>query len=106
MILPDSTLNSDTARLANLAAKHRLPCMYSSGAMVREGGLIAYGPDFSAQWRRAADYVDKIIKGAKPAELPIEEPTQFRLTVNLRTAKGLRLTVPESVLLRADEVVR
>jgi putative ABC transport system substrate-binding protein len=67
---------------------------------------MAYGPNFAVQWRRAADYVDKVLKGSKPAELPIEEPTQYKLVVNLRTAKALRLTIPESVLLRADQVVR
>ena len=74
--------------------------------MVNAGGLIAYGPNFAVQWRRAAEYVDKIVKGAKPAELPIEEPTQYELNVNLRTAKVLNIAIPESVLLRATDVVR
>lgn len=106
LVLPDSVLNADRPRLVALAAKHRLPSMYSTRATVAGGGLIAYGPSFAVQWRRAADYVDKILKGAKPAELPIEEPIQFELAVNLGTAKALKLNIPESVLLRADEVVR
>lgn len=106
VILPDSTLNSDARRLVALATKYRLPSMYTGRAIVKAGGLIAYGPDFAAQWRRAAEYVDKIVKGAKPAELPIEEPTKYQLTVNLTAAKALGLTVPETVLVRADEVIR
>ena len=80
--------------------------MHSSARMVNAGGLIAYGPNFAVQWRRAAEYVDKIVKGAKPAELPIEEPTQYELNINLRTAKVLNIAIPESVLLRATDVVR
>jgi putative ABC transport system substrate-binding protein len=106
VILPDSTLNSDSRRLVALAAKYRLPSMYTGRAAVKAGGLIAYGPDFAAQWRRAAEYVDKVVKGAKPADLPIEEPTKYELTVNLAAAKALGLAVPESVLVRADQVIR
>ena len=89
-----------------IAAKHRLPAVYTARGMVDAGGLMAYGPNFRVAWRRAADYVDKILKGAKPADLPIEEPTQYELVVNLRTAKALRLTIPESIRVRADEIVR
>lgn len=106
VVLPDSVLNADAPRLTALAARHRLPAIYSSVNMVAAGGLMGYGPDFRVQWRRAAEYVDKIPRGAKPAQLPIEEPTEFKLRVNLRTAKALGLTIPESVLVRADEVVR
>lgn len=106
IVLPDSVLNADRARITGIAAKHRLPSMYSSGAMVEAGGLMSYGPDFAVQWRRAAEYVDKILKGAKPADLPIEEPTRFELVVNKRTANTLKLTIPDSILLRANVVGR
>jgi len=89
-----------------LAAKHRLPAIYSVREYVDAGGLMAYTPDFAVMWRRAADYVDKILRGAQPAELPIEQPTKFELFVNLKTAKTLGITIPESILLRADEVIR
>ena len=93
-------------RVTELAAKHRLPAIYLEGSYVQAGGLISYGPDYVAMWRRGGEYVDKILKGAKPADLPIEQPTRYLLTVNLKTAKALRLTIPESILIRADEVIR
>jgi putative tryptophan/tyrosine transport system substrate-binding protein len=93
-------------RVADLAARHRLPAIYLEGSYVKVGGLMSYGPDYDAMWRRAAEYVDKILRGAKPAELPIEQPTRFLLTVNLKTAKALGLVIPQSILLRADEVIR
>jgi len=93
-------------RVTELAAKHRLPAIYLEPSYVQAGGLISYGPDFAAMWRRAADYVDKILRGAKPADLPIEQPTRYVLSVNLKTAKALGITIPESILLRADEVIR
>jgi len=80
--------------------------MYYLRDFVDAGGLLAYTPDFAVIFRRAAEYVDKILKGANPADLPIEQPTQWTLTVNLKTAKALGLTIPESILLRADEVIR
>jgi putative tryptophan/tyrosine transport system substrate-binding protein len=93
-------------QITTLAAKHRLPAIYTVREYVEAGGLMAYTPDFAVMWRRAADYVDKILKGAQPGELPIEQPTQFELVINLKTAKALGITIPESVLVRADEVIR
>jgi putative ABC transport system substrate-binding protein len=93
-------------KIARLAASHRLPAMYEVGAYVEAGGLIAYGPDGVELFRRAAGFVDKILKGAKPGDLPIEQPTKFQLTINLRTAKALGVTIPPPLLLRADEVIQ
>ena len=107
LVLPDPILYADGQRVIALAAKHRLPAIFAATRnMVNAGGLMAYGPKFAVAWRRAADYVDKILKGAKPAELPIEEPTQYELVVNLKTAKALGITIPQSILVRADEVIR
>jgi putative ABC transport system substrate-binding protein len=93
-------------RVVELAAKSRLPAMYELRAYVEAGGLVSYGADIIGIWRRAAVFVDKILKGAKPADLPIEQPTKFELVINLKTAKALGLTIPRSVLLRADEVIQ
>jgi len=93
-------------RLAELAASHRLPTMYNTkDFVVGLGGLISYGPDFHDLFRRAAAYVDKILKGAKPGDLPIEQPSKFELVINLKTAKALGLTISPSLLQRADQVV-
>jgi ABC-type uncharacterized transport system substrate-binding protein len=94
------------ARLAELALQSRLPSMSTQWQWVDAGGLLAYAPSFPEQWRRAATYVDKILRGAKPADLPIEQPSKFELVVNLRTAKALGLTIPPRVLARADETIR
>jgi putative tryptophan/tyrosine transport system substrate-binding protein len=91
--------------IAAFAAKQRLPAMYGFSEFVEAGGLMAYGQSGAELWRRAAGYVDKILKGAKPAELPVEQPTTFELIVNLKTAKALGLTIPPSLLLRADQVI-
>jgi putative ABC transport system substrate-binding protein len=93
-------------RLVDLAAKHRLPTVYPWREPVDAGGLMAYGPSIPDMFRRAAAYVDKILKGAKPADLPVEQPTKFELAINLKTAKTLGLTIPQSLLSRADEVIR
>ena len=97
---------TNQGRIASLALKHRLPTMYGSRDHVDAGGLIAYGPNLADAWRRAATYVDKILKGAKPGELPVEQPTKFELVINLKTAKALGLTIPPSLLRRADEVIQ
>ncbi len=92
--------------ILELAAKHRLPAMFDLRQFVDNGGLISYGPSIPDLFRRAAHYVDQIFKGAKPADLPVEQPTKFEMFVNLKTAKALGLTIPQSVLARADEVIR
>jgi putative ABC transport system substrate-binding protein len=91
--------------IIKLAARHRLPTIYSDHAFVTDGGLIAYGPDRVDQYRRAAGYVDRILKGEKPAELPVQAPTKYELVINLKTAKNLGLDIPTPVLARADEVI-
>ena len=93
-------------RLVEFAAKHRLPTIYhQSEFVVESGGLMSYGPDFRDLFRRSATYVDKILKGAKPGDLPVQQPTKFELVINMKTAKALGLTVPPSLLLRADQVI-
>jgi putative ABC transport system substrate-binding protein len=91
--------------IIKLAARHKLPAVYWDGSIVAEGGLISYGPDINDQFRRAAGYVDRILKGEKPADLPVQAPTKFELVINLKTAKALGIVVPPSLLTRADEVI-
>ena len=91
--------------IITLAARHKLPAVYSGRWFVTDGGLISYGPDYVDQFRRAAGYVDRILKGDKPADMPVQAPTKYELVVNLKTAKAVDLTVPQSVLARADEVI-
>ena len=106
VVTGDPVITANLKRIAGLAAKSRLPSIYQSSAFVDAGGLVAYGPDRADLYRRAATYVDKILKGAKPGDLPIEQPTKFELVINLKTAKALGLTIPQSLLLRADEVIQ
>jgi putative ABC transport system substrate-binding protein len=93
-------------RVLDFAAKNRLPAMYPNSEFVEAGGLMSYGPDYTELWRRAADFVDKILKGTKPADMPVEQPTKFEFLVNLKTAKQIGLTIPQKVLERADKVIR
>ncbi len=102
----DLLFNQNLRRLVDLAAEHRLPVAYVSKDFVEGGGFMSYGPNWPDQFRRAAGYVDKILKGAKPADLPIEGPTRFELVINLKTAKALGLTIPQLLLLRADELIQ
>jgi putative tryptophan/tyrosine transport system substrate-binding protein len=106
IVLPDGVTLSNAARIVRLVAAQRLPTIYQQGAFMAAGGLIAYGASETADWSRAATYVDRILKGAKPADLPVERPTTFELIVNLKTARALGLTVPQSILLRTTEVIR
>ena len=105
LTVADAFLWSQRARIVSLAARHRLPGMYPKREFALEGGLMAYGSSVPDNFRRAAGYVDRILKGTKPADLPIEQPTKFDLVINLRTAKALGLTIPPSLLLRADRVI-
>jgi putative ABC transport system substrate-binding protein len=104
-VLASPFFNSNRARLIDLALKYKLPAIYETGEYVRDGGLLAYGPDLSEMFRRAASYVHRILGGTKPGDLPVEQPTKFELVINLKTARAISLTVPEPFLLRADEIV-
>src|SRR5262249_9912833 len=106
VLVPDPVFVAHPDRITGLATRYRLPAIYGLREFADAGGLVAYGPDRATMFRRAAEYVDKILKGAKAGELPIEQPTQYELIVNLKTAKALGITIPESILLRADEVIR
>ena len=97
---------AERKRIVELAGKHRLPAIYPQKAFVDQGGLMYYGADQADSYRRVATYVDKILKGAKPADLPVEQPTKFELVINLKTAKQIGLTIPSSVLARADRVIK
>jgi ABC-type uncharacterized transport system substrate-binding protein len=103
---PDEMFFARQRRIVDLAAKHRLPGVFDTGSFVEAGGFMAYGASVSDQFRRAATHVDKILKGAKPADLPVEQPTRFELVINLKTAKALGLTIPPSVLARADALIQ
>jgi putative tryptophan/tyrosine transport system substrate-binding protein len=104
--ITNSTLLRNSKRIADLALKNRLPSMYEGTTWVEAGGLMSYSANDLELFRRAATYVDKILKGAKPADLPVEQPTKFELTINLKTAKQIGLTIPQKVLVRADRVIK
>jgi putative tryptophan/tyrosine transport system substrate-binding protein len=106
LVLADRLFLHNRARIVDFEAKHRLPGVYAYRELVEAGGLMSFGPSYPGMHRRAAYYVDKILKGSKPADLPVEQPTKFELMINLKTAKALGLTIPPSVLLRADEVIQ
>ena len=105
VIVSDSFMNVHRKLIMGLAAHHRLPAIYPFRYFAAEGGLVSYGVDRNDSYRRAAAYVDRILRGAKPADLPVEAPTKFELVINLKTAKALGLTVPPTLLARADEVI-
>ena len=94
------------AEFIELAAKSRLPAIYPNGRFVKRGGLMSYGADQKESFRRAAQFVDKILKGANPADLPVEQPTKFELVINLKTARQIGVTIPQEVLMWADEVIK
>ena len=104
-VVTDPLINANQVRIHTLALAARLPTLYGNREHVEAGGLISYGASFSDLFRRAGDFVDKILRGAKPADLPVEQPTKFDLVINLVTAKALRLTIPPTLLARADEVI-
>ena len=103
---PDGFTYTNRASIVELAARYRLPAIYGIPSTAAEGGLILYGVDLTDQYRLAASYVDRIVRGEKPAELPVQQPIKFSLTINGKTAKALGLTIPETLLATADEVIQ
>ena len=106
LLVPNTIVLAYGKQIIDFAAKNRLPLIYDTREFIEDGGLMSYGPSFPDLWRRAATYVDKILKGAKPSDLPVEQPMKFDLVINLKTAKQIALTVPPNVLVRADKVIR
>ena len=106
LVLGGGFFSQHTRQINDLADRSRLPAMYEVRPYVEAGGLVSYSADIFAIWWQAAGFVDKLLKGAKPDDLPIEQPTKFELVINLKTAKALGLTIPQSVLLRADDVIQ
>jgi putative ABC transport system substrate-binding protein len=105
LVLTTPVIFRERSKIAQLALKNRLPTSFAHREHVDAGGLMSYGPNFDDMWRHAAVYVDKILKGAKPADLPVEQATKFELIINLKTAKALGLRIPQTLLLRADQVI-
>jgi len=106
LILPTSLLNTYRKLIAQIAMDNRMPTMIATSQFLEKGNLMSYGPDYGDLHRRAAAYVDKILKGAKPADLPVEQPTKFELVINLKTAKQIGLIIPPNLLARADRVIK
>jgi putative ABC transport system substrate-binding protein len=106
IVVTTGLMGNHRSRIVNLAVKTRLPAMYSNTYFVREGGLMGYAADIPARWRGVAAYVDKVLKGAKPADLPVQQPTKFEFIINLKAAKQIGLTIPPNVLARADKVIK
>lgn len=106
IVLGDPVLYAHASRIGNLAARYRIPAVAGAREYINVGGLMAYGPTFTDNYRRAATYIDKILKGTKPADLPVEQPTTFELVINARTAKSLGIAVPNSLVMRADEIMK
>ena len=104
-VVADALATANRTRILTFALSARLPAIFNTRDWVQPGGLMSYGANFPAQFRRAAELVDKILRGAKPADIPVEQPTRFDFIINLTTAKALGLTIPEALLLRADEVI-
>jgi putative ABC transport system substrate-binding protein len=105
VVMPDTFATAHRALIISAAARNNVPALYIASDFVRDGGLLSYGADQVDTWRRAASYVDRILRGAKPADLPVQFPTKYEMVVNLKTARSLGLTVPQSILLTADEVI-
>jgi putative tryptophan/tyrosine transport system substrate-binding protein len=105
LVLGDPFFAAERARIIALAARERIPANFTSRVFTADGGLSSYGTEFTDLYRRAAVYVDKILRGAKPADLPIEQPTKFELIINLKTARAMSLTIPQSIRARADRVI-
>jgi putative tryptophan/tyrosine transport system substrate-binding protein len=102
---PDTFIQIHRALIISIAAQYRIPAIYGPPVLVKDGGLVCYGPDLVDQFRRAGDYVDRLLRGARPADLPVQLPVKFVMIVNTKTANALGLKVPQSILLRADEVI-
>jgi putative ABC transport system substrate-binding protein len=101
----DQLVVANLMRILTFALSARLPMIFSTRDFVRSGGFMSYGPNYSDMFRRSADYVDKILRGMKPGDIPVEQPTKFELVINVTTAKAIGITIPESFLLRADEII-
>jgi putative ABC transport system substrate-binding protein len=106
IVFADTMFSGRHTQIVSLATKSRLPAIFSTREFPEAGGLMSYGPNVADLWRRSATYVDKILKGAKPADLPVEQPTRFELVINMKTAKALGVKLPQSILIRADQVIR